>query len=299
MRYGVANSVGRPTQDQASTLLRSAAAAGVSEWDTARAYGDSENVLGAVLKEAWASGVHVITKLSPLAGLLVTDEVGEPDVVALVDGSIASSMAALGANRLETLLLHRADHVSAWHGAVWRRLLDYVKRGDIGTLGVSVQSPGELLEVVRIPEVGHVQLPFNLLDWRWDDALPSLVAERKNRALVVHVRSAFLQGLLAQNQSELWAKIGVRDADAVVAGLCGLEDHFGRDVRDLALAFVRAQDWCDGVVVGMETMSQLAANLDLFSRSVLDADGLCFVAANRPMIPAPYLDPAKWRIMNE
>ena len=37
-------------------------------------------------------------------------------------------------------------------------------------LGVSVQSPQEALTALACSDVRHIQMPFNLLDWRWREA---------------------------------------------------------------------------------------------------------------------------------
>ena len=60
--------------------------------------------------------------------------------------------------------------MTAFDGAVWERLLERLEDGTVLSLGVSVQSPEEASAALACPDVRHLQLPFNLLDWRWAEA---------------------------------------------------------------------------------------------------------------------------------
>jgi spore coat polysaccharide biosynthesis protein SpsF len=46
LEYGVANRTGKPNRETAAGMVRDAIAHGVTTLDTARAYGDAEEVLG-------------------------------------------------------------------------------------------------------------------------------------------------------------------------------------------------------------------------------------------------------------
>ena len=70
--YGAANRTGKPAHGAALQLVRRAADAGISQFDTARAYGDSEERIGEALEGRKA--IRTITKLSPL-NELATDAI--------------------------------------------------------------------------------------------------------------------------------------------------------------------------------------------------------------------------------
>ena len=136
-------------------------------------------------------------------------------------------------------------------------------------LGVSVQSPDEALAALDCTDVQHIQLPFNLLDWRWREA--GVVDRHRARARVtIHVRSVFLQGILAANDPGVWPLCRASMPATLVALIAELAAEFGREsAADLCLAYARGQSWIDGVVVGMETEDQLDTNLRLFVRPPL------------------------------
>ena len=289
LAYGAANRTGKPDRQTALRLVRRAVDAGVGGFDTARAYGDSEDRLGEALK---GLKVPTVTKLSPLADL--PPDASSETVIAAVDASIATSLAALRRDRLDCLLLHRAIQLTAFEGAVWERLEHHLAQGTLLSLGVSVQSPAEALAALTHRNVRHLQLPFNILDWRWADE-GAIEAIRSKRSVTVHVRSVLLQGVLAASDPLVWPHIEGVDACALIAWLNDIVLKFGRQsVADLCLAYVRAQDWIDGAVIGMETEEQLEANLGLSARPPLAPAECLAIEAARPRVPAQLLDPARW-----
>ncbi len=196
LEYGAANRTGKPSRETALRLVRRAAESGMT-LDTARAYGDSEERIGEAL--AFRKPVRTITKLSPLADL--TDRPSWLAVCAAVDASIEQSRFALQRDKLDCVLLHRASHMTAFDGAVWARLLELRREGMIASLGVSVQNTSEALMALASQDVDHIQLAFNILDWRWREA-GVIAAIRRRGDVTVHARSIFLQGLLADERCE-------------------------------------------------------------------------------------------------
>jgi aryl-alcohol dehydrogenase-like predicted oxidoreductase len=287
--YGAANKTGMPSRARALSLVRRAASAGVP-LDTARAYGESESRIGEALSSR--KRTRTITKLSPLSELGVS--ASRVKVRAAVDASIADSLEALRCDRLECLLLHRAAHMTAFGGAVWERLLERLEDGTVLSLGVSVQSPVEALAALARVDVQHLQLPFNLLDWRWR-AWGVIAAVDARPYVTVHARSVYLQGILATDDPSLWPKIRGVDSAYMLELLAGEAIGFNRlNVADLCVAFVRGQHWIDGLVIGMETEDQLDENMRLFLRPPLAPHDCALLEHRLPRLPEQLLDPALW-----
>jgi spore coat polysaccharide biosynthesis protein SpsF len=293
LAYGAANSAGFLSSQDAGRLLDEAWAAGVRTFDTARAYGESEARIGAWLAGAGAGApVEIVTKLDPLGHLTAGSLPAE--VRAAVRKSIADSAAALGRDRIDVLILHRCAHRTAWGGECWNQLLAARDAGLIGRLGVSAQSPDELLAALADPDVQHVQFPYNLLDYRWDEAGVPLALSRRPDVRV-HVRSALLQGLLSLAPHARWPVWPGFDPREITRGVSDLVERLGRQGPvDLALAYVLSQGWIDGVVIGMETTAQLHENLALVARPPLAASEVKLVHRDRPRAPARLLDPSLW-----
>jgi aryl-alcohol dehydrogenase-like predicted oxidoreductase len=266
--YGIANTTGDLDQAAVDALLRRAIELGVSHVDTARAYGESEARIGeARLKP------KVITKIAP----------GEADV----EASVAASLRAL---RLEnaTFLLHRAaDAPQAWDAL--RKVKD---DGRADRIGVSVQNPDELLEVAKLPDLGYVQLPCNVLDRRW---LRPSVEEALSDDVVVTVRSVYLQGLLAAGSAVRWPHVPDDERDAVVKILDEVAAELGFPNRaGLCVAYALGLEWVTSVVIGAETLDQLGENVRLASRPGLAAAEREMILDRLPQLPAQLVDPSTW-----
>jgi aryl-alcohol dehydrogenase-like predicted oxidoreductase len=290
--YGVANLTGMPTEHEAVDLLRTAMRTGIRTLDTARAYGTSEHRIGLALADASLPPVTIVTKLDPLAHLAPDSS---PAIARrAAQESLASSRRALGRERLDVVLLHRAAHRVMWSGAVWRTLLGERQAGGIERLGVSVASPEEARAAIADCEVEHLQLPFNLLDYRWQQG-GVLQALHERPDVTTHVRSVLLQGLLAGIPGTKWPKLPGVDPHDVLGRLSNIARSLGRSgLVDLCIAFVRAKDWIDGIVIGVETGAQLAGILASFERLPLAPHQADFVTRELPRYPESLLTPSRW-----
>ena len=298
LNYGIANKVGRPQQALVNNLVRTAITNGVQYLDTARAYGESEQVLGRALSGGWASRATVITKLSPLNDCPAD---ANPEVArAFTERSVYQSCNALGVSKLDVLMLHRVSHLTAWKGVVWDAVCQLKQRGVVGQLGVSVQSPEEAMTALNSEDVSFIQLPFNILDYRWDNVIDKVSLVRQHRPLVVHARSALLQGLLTTNQEALWQRARCSNAAHVIDWLGAQARHYTNgDEIDLCLRFVLSQKWIDGVVIGVDTREQLVDNLMKTGADCWADAQLSAITEDRPRVPPQTLDPATWRQVND
>lgn len=293
LRYGIANVDGQPDAQNARELVRSAVAAGVTSIDTARAYGDSERRLGDALAGGLQSRVTVVTKLSALQDL--PPRAPSEAVRSAVDASVYRSCHELRARRLDVVLLHRVAHLSSWKGVAWQRLLELRDEAVIGRLGASAGTVAEVRRALAEPAVTHLQLPVNVLDHRWARAdVPGLLAARPD--VVVHARSALLQGLLALEDASRWPVLPPARAEAVVRALRELAVEHGRSgVVDLCLAYVRGLPWVDGLVLGMDRQAHVDDAVELFRRPPLSRQEVDAVDRRLPSVPQALLDPSRWK----
>ena len=127
--------------DQETTLLDTFVAAGGTALDTARSYGDSEAAIGSWLKRRGrhddltiiTKGVHPITH-------------GTPRVTpAAIESDLAQSLATLGVDRIDLLLLHRDDPTQPV-GPIMETLNTAVVKGQIRGAGASNWSTARIDE---------------------------------------------------------------------------------------------------------------------------------------------------------
>lgn len=291
--YGINNQTGQPLPEEGKLLVRSAIINGVEYIDTARAYGQSESVIGSALSDGWSGRAKIISKLSPLQDC--PEDASGRVVDSFVDSSIFESLFNLRQRKIDILLLHRARHITDWQGAVFKRLKLHQHCGRIGEIGVSIQNPTELSDVLDNPDISHIQLPYNLLDWRWSEGIERIRQIRQVRTLRIHVRSALLQGLFLQNNPQVWERAHVLNHQEIVRFLGDAVLKANRkNIADLCFAYLRAENWIDGIVVGMETKDQLLENLGFFNSSPLSPAEYNNFTSNRPLISECTLNPATW-----
>lgn len=241
--YGVANRRGRVSVDEARTILGFAREKGIDCLDTAAAYGESEATLGSLGMEGW----KVVTKLR---GAPEVD-----DVVAWVRAEIAESLRRLRVQSVYAVLVHRADQMLGPKGeAIYATLKALQEEGRIGRVGVSIYGPDDLDILMPQFDFEIVQSPFSLLDRRI--ASSGWLDRCRERGIVVHGRSAFLQGALLMTPDERarrfsrWSPLWDRYESWLAES--------GQAAVQACLGFALAEERLDGVVVGVDSFSQLA-----------------------------------------
>ena len=182
--YGVANQVGKVQFEEALSILQFASAHSIDTIDTAIAYGESENTLGKAGVDSW----KVITKLSAIP--IDCGDIGD-----WIESQILGSLARLGISQLHGVLLHRPEQLLGKTGRqILKALQDIKKKGLAKKIGISIYVPDELETLTAAMDFDMVQAPLNILDQRLIES--GWAARLKARGVELHVRSAFLQGLL-------------------------------------------------------------------------------------------------------
>nr|WP_236018577.1 aldo/keto reductase [Hymenobacter sp. BT559] len=184
LAYGLNNQAGQPTTLAVAEVLAAAQAAGLTLLDTAAAYGNSEARLGELAGDNAA--FSLITKLPA----------GPPAQVAQ---HLAESLARLRRGKLYGVLFHAFGPLQA-QPAAWQALQAARAAGQVARIGVSLYHPHEAEWLLAQGwDLDLVQVPYNVLDQRFAGVLPRLAAH----GVEVHVRSAFLQGLLLREPASL------------------------------------------------------------------------------------------------
>jgi aryl-alcohol dehydrogenase-like predicted oxidoreductase len=243
MPYGVANTGGQPSLQDAWAMLGLALDSGIHTLDTAAAYGEAEATIGRYLRERTpAAPIAIITKLA-------LDADAED---AAVRAALAASRSRLGVTPA-AVLLHDPDLLQCWRGPMGTTLRACRAEGLVGAIGVSVYTPEQCAAALELPELNVVQAPFSVLDRRLEQA--GLLADAHARGVDVLLRSVFLQGLLTMPAGDCpawldFAAAPLRAWRAACARHCV-------EPRMAALRFVLERTAPARVLVGCETQTQL------------------------------------------
>jgi aryl-alcohol dehydrogenase-like predicted oxidoreductase len=272
--YGVANTTGKVRQFEVAKIMARARESGIDLLDTAISYGDSEESLGA----AGVGGFKVVTKLPRDI---------EGDVGMWVTQHLNTSLRRLGVDAVYGLLLHRSTQLLGPDGQALAKILLKLKaEGIVSKIGVSIYAPDELDAVTQICAIDIVQAPFNLFDQRLMTSgwLPRL----HNTGIEVHVRSAFLQGLLLMPRSKV-PEVFLPWSALIDKWHLWLADGHSTAVQ-ACLAFVN-NPMIDRVVVGIDSLAQLneILNASTFSPVVKPPDLACN--------DANLINPSNWNFL--
>lgn len=277
--YGIANASGQLSRSEAVEILRFAYEHGVRSFDTARAYGDSEAVISEFIAKHRPAEIQIATKLKPSQTPLELIE------------SFEKSLDALGVESVDVLMFHR------WANRVHASALEPF-RDRFGRLGVSVLDKDEAVEAIRDSEIRFIQIPCNLLDWRWrDPEWARLCVVRPD--VEIQCRSILLQGVLSDGADPpaLAEKFPLA---RLLGRVDGLAKKFGMPGRTaLAFAYVNSLSWIQNIVFGVDRQDQLQYNLSLLDgNALLSPEAMTEVAAafSEESVPETLLQPHLWGI---
>ncbi len=249
LSYGIANRNGKPDQQMADTIIHTAWNHGITVFDTAQGYGNSEQVLGQALLDCRASEqAQVITKLSPLL----------PTSSAEIETSLKSSRQNLHVSRFFCVMLHREENLPLLDDYVGDTLSEQRQLNFLEHIGISVYSPEKALEALHHPLVDVVQIPGSLFDRRFDDAGVFALAHEKGKSL--HVRSVLLQGVLLISPRQLPPCLQeLESALTAFQQLCATERM---NPVHAALLWMHQKYPDTSLLFGAETAQQVRENLD-------------------------------------
>ena len=266
MNYGIANEEGKPDKARSFAILKAALDAGVTALDTARAYGDSEEVLGDFFKlnPELREKVFITTKLT--SGLPTGSQA--VDIEKALVQSVETSLSALGINKINCLLLHSAADMRIHGGIVPDTLRRLEAQGLADITGVSVYHPEEAELLLKDDVYKAVQLPMNVFDQRF---IRSGVLERLHRrGVYVFARSVFFQGLLFLNPEHITDPDLIRCAVPHLETLRQLSEKAGMSIAQFAVTFLRDMPEITSLVLGADNPAHIRENTALFNVNPMD-----------------------------
>lgn len=282
--YGITNSNGKPKLTESLEIIKYALDNDINIFDTARAYGDSEYILG-LAKEKY-NNLNIITKLDPLNEL--NDTTSKEEIYEMIDASINTSIKNLNIDIIETFILHRFHHFN--NKIIWNHLLENKK---IKKLGVSIYYVEEAIEALKDNDIKHIQLPINILDQQWFcDEFLQLIEKRTD--VTIHCRSILLQGILI-SEADKWPKIDDINPEEFIKKLNELVKQFKLNSRlELCFSYVKSIEWIDGLLIGVDNINQLNENLKLFNVRKLTNKELNLIRSVFKNTSNKLLNPALW-----
>src|SRR3989304_4888175 len=193
--YGIANRR-RLSREEIHNILEYARSHGVWGIDTAKAYGDAENIMGEYFTQ-YGKTFGVITKL-PQKEYETTRE---------IEDDIFESLKNMNIEHIDFVFLHSYETYKLYGKKIIPVLQSFSRDKVIGCYGVSVYHPEEAEEISGdIKDNLAIEFPLNLFDRRF--LKNDLIQRLKSRGNLLFARSVFLQGLFFLGEIEIKAAFG-------------------------------------------------------------------------------------------
>jgi len=255
MNYGIANNAGKPDEQKSFSMLRTAFENGVTSLDTARAYGNSEEVIGAFLR-TWEGGVPYIT--TKIRAFLTPGG----DIESHVITSIEESLSRLGVQKVNCVLAHSPVDMFQ-HGEKLAAAMEKIRKmGYADTVGVSIYTREDIEEMLRYPQYSATQVPMSIFDQRL--IASGTVQKLKDASYTTFVRSVFLQGVFFLNPDEITDPLLTEHAVPKIRLIREIASAEGMSVAQLAIAFMRDTAGVTSLVLGADNPEQVKENIAYF-----------------------------------
>ncbi|AXB55388.1 aldo/keto reductase [Flavobacterium fluviale] len=249
--YGINNPSGKIKFDDCCQILKTAFEKGITTLDTAEAYGNAHQVIGAYHRINSPNKFKIITKMPH-------------DIVSnQIDAKIENYLKELNVERLEVLMFHSFEAYKNNRESI-DVLMNLKSKNKIKHLGVSVYTNEEIGEVLHDNSIDVVQLPFNLLDN--EIIRGELILQLKAKGKIVHSRSAFLQGLFFKEISNDNPVSQALANELTVLKNIALEEN--TTMLNLALSYCLKQGNIDNVLIGVDSVAHLEENLNAVSYTI-------------------------------
>ncbi len=184
--YGISNTSGQVSLEEARKVLKLAKEYGVDTLDTSSTYGDSERVLGNIGIDDY----QIVTKTTSL-------QLGVDNVLK----SFYRSLKKMNIQNVYGLLIHDTNDVKNRQFELLYKKLNQLKQvGVINKIGFSVYTPEQVDFLLDNFDFDLIQIPFNIIDNRF--VVGGQIKKLRDNNVEIHARSVFLQGLLLMNSQD-------------------------------------------------------------------------------------------------
>jgi len=287
--YGidVPGGFGRPQESEAVDLLIEAAECGITLFDTAPAYGDSERLLGIAFGDR--PECVIATKVS-----VPVDSSGERVRGTALRDSIMSSLEEslhrLHRDSLDVVQIHNATSDILREGEITEVLEDARDEGLVRHVGATIYTEGEALTAIEAGAIQVLQVPYSLIDRRME-ARVLVAAERAGVGVLS--RSTLLKGMLTPKVQ--WAPKELHKLRDAAEGIRRALQCSWDELPQEALRFSLSAASISSVLIGARTADELRVALDAEREGPLPDE--C-IEATRPFVLSDerLVNPSHWDV---
>lgn len=236
--YGINNITGQIPPKEIKEILEFAKNNGIEFLDTAYLYGNSEKILGEVLRET-GDDFNIISKLPKCSRSELRKYFNES-----LDRLHRAEIYGYMYHDFNTYLNDKST---------LDELLNFKEEGKIKKFGFSLYYPDEL-EILFHDNLQFdmIQVPYNLLDRRFEQYFKEL----NDRGIIIHTRSVFLQGLFFKDYNLLSGKL-VEFRNFLI-NINEFAQNHAIPLENIALGIALNNKLINKIVVGVDNSFQLS-----------------------------------------
>jgi len=281
--YGInePGNFGKPDEEYSTHLLRKAADAGINLFDTAPAYGCSEEILGKAFADRDDCVIATKVNIPP----------ENVDMRRFIGVSLAQSRQELRRECLDIVQVHNATSDTFLHSDIFKVLLEEKDVGGIRFIGASVYDPENALAAIDSGTIDVLQIAYNVLDQRMDE---EVLDEAESEGIGILSRSVYLKGVLTE-RAEWLPDHCAPLRESVESIKKGMDLTSWEDLSGFALRFALSNSQIDSILVGVRSEAELDFALDTFNKGKLSDDEL-ELAYHCRMDDKFWLNPSNWGI---
>ena len=273
--YGINNNSGKLKKNEVLELLKISYNHGIRTLDTAELYGDAHEIIGDFHKKNKNSKFNIITKFP--------HDIKYKSII----NKVLEYLDLLVIKTLDVLMFHSYDSFKSNYKAL-HLLKELKSNGSINHIGVSVYTNDQLKSLLNEDLITVVQLPFNMLDNF--NVRGDLIDKLKRKGKIIHTRSAFLQGLFFKNPSD--KNPIVKNLKSELEILNQIANKSNCSMEELALSYCLYQKNINNIIIGVDSINQLNANIRAASYNILEDD--IKVINNIKIKDLDLLNPSLW-----
>ncbi|MGB2143080.1 MAG: aldo/keto reductase [Flavobacteriaceae bacterium] len=274
--YGVNNSIGKLEENQVLELFKIAHNQGIRILDTAEVYGNAHEIIGNFHKKNDDSRFKIITKF--------------PHSVKYnsINNKVLEYLEQLAVSSIEVLMFHSFESFKTNYKAL-DSLKELKSKGSIKNIGVSVYTNEHLKQLLNEDLITVIQFPFNMLDNF--NVRGDLLDQLKQKGKSIHTRSAFLQGLFFKNTNDKSPIVQNLKTELKILNQIIIDSNCS--MEELALSYCLHQENIDNVIIGVDSILQLNANIKASSYNISQDD--IKVINNIQVKDLDLLNPSLWK----
>ncbi len=230
---------------------------GINKIDTAQCYGRSEENIGC-FKKRLSKNIFLITKLD-----LTNYDKSQENLENFIIKQVFLSLKKLRSKSIDILMIHNFYDLKKY-GSNLTTILQKLKKLDlVKELGVSIYTPKELIYSAKFPIIKNIQIPFNIIDTRWNKK--TIINLIKKKRIKIFARSIFLKGILINRKKSQFKDKKI--LKKIYMKLNEYSNKFNRTNRiDVCLSFANSFNWIKYLVIGFNSKKEFGEILNNFNK---------------------------------